>query len=206
MRPTQNYVKISKNIFVKGAKIMTILRPVHEDDLEMIMNWRMLPEITKYMYTDPILTLESQQSWFNSLKNRTDILPFIIEVDNVPAGTLTITDIDYVNKRCSWAYYMAVQEKRSLPLALALEWNLYDYVFDVLDMNKLTGEILSFNKGVLRIHQMCGSETEGVLKQHICKNGIFYDVTIMSILKEKWMELRKKYSYEKISFVTNKKK
>lgn len=98
---------------------------------------------------------------------------------------------------------MAVQEKRSLPLALALEWNLYDYVFDVLDMNKLTGEIFSFNKGVVRIHQMCGSEIEGVLKQHICKNGTFYDITIMSILKENWMKLRKKHSYEKILFLTN---
>ena len=182
---------------------MTILRPVHEDDLEMIMNWRMLPEITKYMYTDPVLTLESQQKWFYSLKDRTDIMPFIIEVDNIPAGTLTITDIDYVNKRCAWGYYMAVQEKRSLPLALALEWNLYDYVFDVLDMNKLTGEIFSFNKGVVCIHQMCGSEIEGVLKQHICKNGTFYDITIMSILKENWMKLRKKHSYEKILFLTN---
>ena len=182
---------------------MTILRPIHENELEMIMNWRMSPEITKYMYTDLVLTLESQQKWFHSLKDKTDTLPFMIEVDKVPSGTLTITDIDPINKRCSWGYYMAVQEKRSLPLALAIEWNLYDYVFDVLDMNKLTGEIFSFNKGVVRIHQMCGSEVEGVLKQHICKNGIFYDVTIMSILKETWLELRKKRSYEKIPFFTD---
>lgn len=181
---------------------MTILRPIHEDELEMIMNWRMLPEITKYMYTDPVLTLDSQRQWFDSLKNRTDIIPFMIEVDGGPCGTLTITDIDYVNRRCSWGYYVAVQEKRSLPLALALEWNLYDYVFDVLDMNKLTGEIFSFNKGVLRIHQMCGSEIEGVLKQHICKNGIFYDVTVTGILKGTWSELRQKRSYEKIPFYT----
>lgn len=181
---------------------MTVLRPICENELEMIMNWRMLPEITKYMYTDPKLTMEHQLKWFHSLKNRNDILAFMIEVDNIPSGILNITDIDDVNKHCSWGYYMAVKEKRSLPLAMALEWNLYDYVFDVLKMNKLEGEIFSFNKGVLRIHQMCGSSIEGVLKQHIYKNGTFYDVTITGILKETWYTIKSKYQYEKIPFIS----
>ena len=180
---------------------MTILRPIREDELELIMNWRMMPEITKYMYTDPVLTLESQQKWFHLLKERKDIIPFMIEVDGVPSGVLNITDIDYTNKRCTWGYYVAVQEKRSLALAMALEWNLYDYVFDVMGLNKLEGEIFSFNKGVLRIHQMCGSQIEGVLKQHICKNGEFYDVTVTGILKSDWEQIRGKYQYEKISFI-----
>lgn len=180
---------------------MTILRPIKENELEMIMNWRMLPEITQYMYTDPKLTIEDQRDWFYSLNKRNDIIPFMIEVDKIPCGILNITNIDYINKRCSWGYYMAIKEKRSLQLAMALEWNLYDYVFDVLGMHKLEGEIFSFNKAVLRIHQMCGSEIEGVLKDHIYKNGEFYDVTVTGILKEKWQELRSKFQYNAIPFL-----
>ncbi|MGN0438102.1 MAG: UDP-4-amino-4,6-dideoxy-N-acetyl-beta-L-altrosamine N-acetyltransferase [Lachnospiraceae bacterium] len=179
---------------------MTILRPIKENELNMIMNWRMMPEITKYMYTDPVLTEESQKKWFDSLKTRKDIITFMIEVDSVPCGILNITDIDYTNKRCSWGYYIAIKEKRSLSLAMALEWNLYDYVFNVLNMNKLVGEIFSFNKAIIRIHQMCGSEIEGVLKQHIYKNGEFFDVTVTSILKENWNELKNKHPYERIVF------
>lgn len=181
---------------------MTILRPIKENELEMIMNWRMQPDITKYMYTDPILTIDMQKEWFESLKSRDDIIPFMIEVDGVPAGILSITDIDRVNRRCTWGYYVAVKEKRSLPLAMALEWNLYDYVFDTLDLNKLEGEIFSFNKSVLRIHQMCGSTVEGILKEHICKNGIFYDVTVTGILKSEWAVIKEKFNYEKIEFIT----
>ena len=180
---------------------MTILRPIKEEELEMIMNWRMMPEITKYMYTDPKLTLEGQKKWFATLQTRDDMLAFMIEVDGVPSGILNITDIDRVNKRCSWGYYMADKEKRSLPLAMALEWNLYDYVFDILKMHKLWGEIFSFNKGVLRIHQMCGSTIEGVLKDHICKNGQYYDVTVTGILKEDWQQIKTKHQYEKIRFI-----
>ena len=180
---------------------MTLFRPIREEELQMVMEWRMRPDITKFMYTDPQLTLETQKIWFYSLKERNDILTFMIEVDKVPSGIINITDIDHVNHRCSWGYYMAVKEKRSLPLAMAIEWNLYDYVFDELGMHKLEGEIFSFNKAVLRIHQMCGSEIEGVLKDHIYKNGQFYDVTTAGILKEKWKEIKKNKNYEQIEFV-----
>lgn len=181
---------------------MTILRPIQENELEMIMHWRMMPEITKYMYTDPQLTIEGQKKWYHSLEERKDMIAFMIEVDHTPSGILNITDINDTNKRCSWGYYMAVKENRSLKLAMALEWNLYDYVFDVLGMHKLEGEIFSFNKGVLRIHQMCGSEIEGVRKDHIFKNGEFYDVTVTGILKEDWYKIKPKYNYEKIVFHT----
>lgn len=33
-------------------------RLIKPDDLEMIMDWRMRPEITRYMNTDPKLTIE----------------------------------------------------------------------------------------------------------------------------------------------------
>ena len=39
------------------------LRTIRDDDLEMIMNWRMRPDITKYMNTNPKLTLEGQRKW-----------------------------------------------------------------------------------------------------------------------------------------------
>ena len=44
------------------------LRKVTEGDLEQIMRWRMDPEITRYMNTDPKLTLEGQKKWFAKVR------------------------------------------------------------------------------------------------------------------------------------------
>ena len=46
------------------------LRKVTEGDLEQIMRWRMDPEITRYMNTDPKLTLEGQKKWFAKVQSR----------------------------------------------------------------------------------------------------------------------------------------
>ena len=39
------------------------LRAIQESDLENIMRWRMAEDITKYMNTNPKLTLEGQKKW-----------------------------------------------------------------------------------------------------------------------------------------------
>ena len=49
------------------------LRKIRESDLETIMNWRMDPEITRYMNTDPRLTLEGQKKWFAAVQDNPDV-------------------------------------------------------------------------------------------------------------------------------------
>ena len=42
-------------------------RKVREEDLKIIMHWRMSPDITKYMCSDPVLTIEGQKRWFEKI-------------------------------------------------------------------------------------------------------------------------------------------
>lgn len=176
-----------------------ILRNIQEADLEKIMNWRMLPEVTKYMYTDPELTIEDQKRWYKRISLDKNCKYWIIQVNNIDIGLMCLTEIDEKNSRCGWAYYIADTSFRGKGLAGILECNIYDYVFYELKLNKLWCEVLAFNEKVIYIHKKFGSEIEGVLRQHIYKNGQFYDVVIMAILKEKWDNIRKKYDYEKIN-------
>lgn len=40
---------------------MLELKKIGYEDLENVMTWRMLPEVTKYMFSDPVLTVENQK-------------------------------------------------------------------------------------------------------------------------------------------------
>lgn len=178
-----------------------IFRSMREEDLAQVMTWRMQPDITKYMNTDPKLTLEGQIKWFYKQKQNPDNYLFIIEIDDYPVGVFTILDIDKVNKRCSSGLYIAVKGKRSLELAMRIECNIYDFIFNELKLNKTYAEIFSENKGVIRLKQMCGSEIEGVLRQHIYKNGVFHDITVVGINCEKWSKIKVSISYTPIQFI-----
>lgn len=174
------------------------LRKIQKIDLQKIMEWRMLPEVTRYMYTDPVLDLEKQKKWFDKIQTSLKDLYWIIEIDNIGIGLISINNIDRKNKRCSWGYYIADMSFRGRGIARELECNIYDYVFYTLKLNKLSSEVFEFNDKVIKIHEKFGSEIEGILKNHIYKNNKFYNVVFMGIMKNKWDEIKKKYEYKKI--------
>ena len=176
------------------------LRRITEDDLEMVMNWRMLPHVTQYLDTDPKLTIEEQRAWFESYSRDDTHMVWIVCVEDKPAGVIQLMNIDRVNSRCSWGYYIAQLECRSLKLAMYLEWNLYDYVFDTLKLNKLCNETFAVNEQVRKLHILCGGHEDGLMPQQICKNGEYFDVSIGSILRDEWLEQRAKHKYEKYEF------
>ncbi len=178
------------------------LREIREQDLGLIMGWRTDPDITRYMNTDPKLTLEGQQKWFQAIGQDTDLCYWMIEIDGQPAGVINLTGLDRASGSLGWAYYVGEKRLRSMKTALALEMNLYDYVFDTLKKKELIGDIFSLNRGVIQLHLLCGSEIIEEKKNHVCKNGQWYDVTFMRMTAKRWLEIRDSKKYEKISFGT----
>ncbi|MDR0964717.1 MAG: UDP-4-amino-4,6-dideoxy-N-acetyl-beta-L-altrosamine N-acetyltransferase [Clostridium sp.] len=173
---------------------------IRESHLQQLMDWRMRPDITQYMYTDPHLTLEGQKKWLEKITQDLTRKDFVISVNQTPAGYLNITDIDKVNKRCNWGWFIGDESVKSLQLAVRLEWNLCDYVFYTLGMNKLCNETFVENRFVVHLHKLCGCTQEGILRQHICKNGVYYDVSVGSILAKEWAQKRSACQYEVFPF------
>lgn len=176
------------------------VRRMVEDDLEKTMNWRMQEDVTRYMNTDPILTLEGQKKWFDKVKKDVTLKYWMIEVDGVDAGVINLAGIDREKGESNWAYYIGEKSLRSFELAVTLEWNLYDYVFHNLGLKRLYNEVLSKNKGVINLHKFCGSKVDAIYKDRVEKNGQKYDVTAISITKEEWFLKKKEAEYSQIDF------
>ena len=176
---------------------MLRFRKITRDDLEMIRQWRMLPEVTKYMYTDPMLTLDDQTKWFEKIKGDQSRRDWIIQYDGEDVGLANITNIDNFNKNCDWAYYLASVNIRGKGIGKAVELNMHHYVFEELGLHKLCCTVFSWNELVINIHKKYGSRIEGIRKEHIFKNGKFHDIVEMAILKSDWgQEVKGKYEYQ----------
>lgn len=168
-----------------------------EEHLELVRKWRMDPEVSKYMYTNPKITHEQQKNWYEKIKKDSTRRYWIIIADDEFVGVVNLYNIDLNNKRCSWAYYLGETSVRGKGVGKQIELNMLSYVFDDLGLNKLRCEVLAFNELVVKIHQKYGSKIEGRLQKHIYKNGEFYDVIVMGILKEEWDEIKEKFDFAK---------
>jgi len=176
---------------------MLKLVEIEESDLETLMHWRMLPEVTNYMFTEPQLTMEMQNKWFDAISHDPTCRYWIVKLENTKIGSVYLTTIDFQNSRCSWGYYID-PSIRGRGYGKLLEYNIFDFVFNELGLNKLTSEVLAFNERVIKLKAKCGSQIEGVLREHIKKGNTYHDVVVMGILRDEWLERRTKIDYNKI--------
>jgi UDP-4-amino-4,6-dideoxy-N-acetyl-beta-L-altrosamine N-acetyltransferase len=177
------------------------LRTLRTDDLQRVMTWRMLPEVTRNMYSDPALTMEDQRAWYERTRQDPSCRYWVIELlpSAQPVGVLSLTNIDLTHRRCDWAYYIGEPSARGIGLGKTLECNICDHVFDQLGLHKLCCEVLASNEKVVALHQRFGSVVEGVRRQHIHKGSEFHDVVLMGLLREEWYALRPTLRYTRMT-------
>lgn len=179
-----------------------LFRKIKQDtDLEMILNWRTLPEVTAYMYTDFKPSMDQQREWCNRIAEDATRKDWIIAVDGEEVGLVTLCKIDLINKRCEWAYYLGSPNVRGKGIGRNVEMNILEYVFDQMGLNKLCCEVFCSNELVIKIHQKYGSRIEGKRLKHIFKHGQYHDIVQMGILREEWEEnIKGKIEYIKGQF------
>lgn len=179
-------------------KLRIRLVKLNENHMDKVRNWRNSPEVSRYMYTDQYISEEEHVNWYIRIKDDPTKKYWIVEVDDVYVGVVNLYDINIQNKRCYWAYYLTDSSVRGKGIGKAIELNVLNYAFEVLNLNKLCCEVFSFNDVVVKIHQKYGSKIEGIFKKHVYKNGQFLDIVCMGILKEEWIELKKQLEFQKI--------
>ena len=176
------------------------LRKIEKNDLEMIMNWRMSESVTRYMNTNPQLTIESQRTWYDNIQMDNCVRYWLVEVDGVPAGIINLNGINWDGGVCSWGYYIGEEKLRSLQLAISLEMSLYDYVFDVLGFSEIRNETFKLNEGVWKLHIACGCKIVEEVQGEVCKEDVSYDVMHLSIKSMEWAQIRKDKKYRKLNY------
>lgn len=165
---------------------MISLRDVQPEDKDMIRNWRNLPEVRKYMYTDHEISPEEHERWFQGIAGDPTRKYWIIVLDDEDVGLVNLYDIDPRNKRCYWAFYVASPSTRGRGVGSFVEYSTLHYVFDELRFNKLCCEVLTSNQPVIDMHRSFGFVQEGFYRRHICKGGRFVDVVALAMLTEEW--------------------
>lgn len=161
------------------------LLSISEEDLLTLMEWRMSPEVTKYMYTDPKLTLDIQKQWYKNVKNDKNNLCGILYCDKKKIGFYNIK----VQKNiCYMGHYIGDLNFRKKGIGTIVEKNLYSYCFNEIGADEIIFEVLEINTNAINMHLKLGCTIKHKLKDHVVKNQIKYGVVVMSISKQQWME------------------
>ena len=162
------------------------LREVVEGDRERLLAWRNSPDVSAYMYSDHKIGHEEHDHWFDVARHDPRRRYWVIEADDEPVGLANLADIDLVHRRCAWAYYLASPRVRGLGVGSFVEFQIIEYVFGQLGLNKLWCEVLISNESVWRLHELYGFQREALFRQHVMKQGHEVDVVGLGLLSCDW--------------------
>ncbi len=162
------------------------LRRLRLDDIERVREWRNLPHVARYMYTDHEISEAEHARWFDDALERPDRQHWIIELDGEPVGLASLVDISDQHRRASSASYLADPSMRGRGLGSFAESFLLDQAFGVLKLHKVCCEVFRSNEAGVAMHRKLGFTIDGVLREHIWKGDHFEDVVSMSITADEY--------------------
>lgn len=163
------------------------LKDITKEDLKQILDWRNQESIRKVMYNSNIILIEQHIQWFERLQKSETAISKIFYYNQIPYGVLNVKDIDRVNNKCEWGFYIGV-DNAPRGMGTILGFTSLNYIFHELSIRKLSAEVLSINEKSAVFHKNLGFAQEGVLRKHILKEENYIDIILFGLLNESWIE------------------
>ena len=174
--------------FIEAASFY--LRPVEEDDyINHFQAWVNDQEVTHFMWrgTMPSSKADAIDAFHEIRKSDNDVEFAIVAKDS--GETIGFTGLHEVNNIYRSAEFrILIGEKSYWGKGVGTEALkfLCAYGFETLNLNRVSLGVNGANAGALKSYEKAGFITEGSLKQAIYRNGQYYDVTMMRLLKDEY--------------------
>jgi len=164
------------------------LRPINEEDLDMVLAWRNSDRVRLSMFSTHVITEEEHRKWYFNLDYNT-CRYLVFEYRQRPVGLVNFTKIDRCNNRCSWGFYLG---ETDVPpgTGLLMGYLSMEYVFKSLNIRKLCSQVLGNNQRSIRYHHKLGFKEEGRLLKHVFHNGVYVDVIVLALFNDDWEGVR----------------
>lgn len=166
------------------------LRGLELEDYKKSIEWRKNDNIwnmlggTKYYVSECFEKSWVEKAIFDSKDVR---LAICLRENDRYIGNVYMTNIDQLRRTCHshiligesdcWGKGYAVEA-----LMLALE-----YMFKERNMHRIQAIVLESNIQSLKMHQKCGYQIEGLLRESVFKNGTYHNQYVLSILENEFI-------------------
>jgi hypothetical protein len=172
----------------------TCLRAVESTDLQLLRDWRNIPDFRINFREHRLLNLENQKIWFDRLSNsHTDFMFVILDKINLePIGACGLLYTNWIIRSSDFSFYIG-KDNLYIDKKLAKDAAkiLIDFGFKDLNLNKIWMELYEFDKKKIDFFQkLLNFKVEGKLRSNAFANGKYWDSYIISMLKSEYQLLK----------------
>lgn len=172
------------------------LRILCEDDLPLLTTWMNDPEVTQFILAYQPKTLEQEREWLQKITQGSDT-DYVFGIECIETDTLIgvmgLHKVNHVHGTAVTGAFIGDKNYWSKGYGSEAKMLLLNYAFNTLSLRKICGAVIAFNERCLAYQKKCGYVVEGVLKEHVFKNGTYWDEVLVAVWREQWEPIWKRY-------------
>ncbi len=172
----------------------TLLRPIQEEDYEIIYNW--LTDFSYNMLWTNIREFPRKKNFFEllnyNIENEFTYYFIISDLKNNKVGTIFIHDYNKIDNYASISAFI-VPEYQNKFYGIDSYKLVFNFILQNLPIRKLYLDVFSYNTNSISIIEKVGFSLEGVFKKHRYFNGEYYDLKRYSLFLSDWKKIRERH-------------
>ena len=167
-----------------------IIRDVNFPDYEYFAKWEVDPEMTKYFALDKDRTYEDVVTEGFAYKEDKSVIDLTItdKMNGSPLGRVIISRIEPHYKSLDITKIYVGGDRRGQGIGSETLQGLLKYFFEECGMQRVTLDYFTGNTKARDLYRSLGFVDEGVARNACSKDGIYYDLNLMSILRDEYFD------------------
>lgn len=178
------------NIYLEQSGV--IVRETVFEDLELFAHWENKEYIKEFMTIQDNKSYEDVvEEYYLRLEDKSCIDFTIVDsVNNCPIGRLYVSRIDSHNDSCDLTrIYVGEEAYLGKGYGKKAILILLEYLFEDMSMNRVTLDFFDGNFKAAGLYESIGFVHEGKMRECGKKNGWYYNLNLMSILRSDYLGL-----------------
>ncbi len=177
--------------FLVGKHIsLHSLRPEDLKEDKPYFSW--LDDLSLDLYTERGYFPNSEarmEAYYTSAMNNPHIILLGIfdNKTNVHIGNITFSEINWINRRASISYIIGNKNFMRKGLATDAVLMMMQYGFNKLNFERIWAGSSELNIGSIKVLKKSGFKKEGVMRNHLFRNGKHCNVIIFGSIRNEWI-------------------
>lgn len=156
---------------------LVFLEPLSSDEKKQIDIWNKDPEVSKYREVwDFEETAESKSISFGIHD----------KISSKLIGDIGISSVDLKNKHAEIGMTIGDKNYWNKGYGTDLVKTILKFCFEKLGLDKVYLDVWEENERAIGCYSKCGFKKDGVLREHVFRDGKYHNKWIMSVLKKEW--------------------
>ena len=166
------------------------LWPLEPQDLAQNYRWANDSELCRLAGALPMpKSFRDMEGWLNSSATDPEVHVFSMKLkDGTNIGNIEIRDLDLRCASCELGLMIGDRSQRGRGYGSEAVKALCSFCFNQLRLNRVKVRVLQYNDSAFAMFHKCGFTFEGTERQAFWQDGKFWDIRILSMLKDEFSE------------------